>query len=262
MHPSSGMMGGSHRVVKMTYQYFAAMCAEPHACAATLGAAVDAKNKRRMCDMVAAYDKLGLPHENGWLPEDLRHLRGVNWSNPTVLDAFLRLRDACGGPGFLRLARFAIGSHIEEVGFVPNICELLSAYDATIVVRMLSNDGVVAHIGQQAWLTALKRLAKTYGEDKALRLASRKSVAFRMTDARWMLALDDLAVTYGKDEAVQLAGTDGVACRLLLDEWVQALANLFASYDKATALRLATMTLCCSWCPSTLPRVVCRAAST
>ena len=147
VHPSSALMGGSRAILKATYQCFAALCVQPHRNAALLYAAVDADVMNDALVHVDAYDMVGLPHDNGWLSNNFRHLREVDWSDQNVLTSFLRLRDVCGDGNFLRLAEYSIGAHVEEPAFVDNVCTLLSVYNTERAMCMLCTDSVVANLG-------------------------------------------------------------------------------------------------------------------
>ncbi len=239
VHPSSALMGESRAILKATYQCFAALCVQPHRSAALLYAAVDAYVVNDTLVRVDAYDMVRLPHDNGWLSNNFRHLREANWSDQNVTTSFLRLRDVCGDGNFLRLAEYSIGAHVEEPAFVDNVCTLLSAYNAERVMRMLCTCSVVANLGKPAWMAVLTQLVVTYGEEPALRLAGHDSVASRMLNAAWMAVLAQLVVTYGEEPALRLAGHDSVASRMLNAAWMAVLAQLVVTYGEEPALRLA-----------------------
>ena len=75
---SSAIMGGSRTTWKATYQIYAALCVQPRHSAAELYAAVDSNMATDVQVRVDAYNRIGLPHDNGWLPMKFRHLRDAN----------------------------------------------------------------------------------------------------------------------------------------------------------------------------------------
>ncbi len=82
VHPSAHLQGGGHLPLRRLFQETYA-CLEalrrlsPQIDADTLFATMDEDARVRHYEMIGALDALGMPHDNGWLAANVRHLRLV-----------------------------------------------------------------------------------------------------------------------------------------------------------------------------------------
>ena len=67
---------------------------------------VDADDETRKSKLIKAYDSVGLPHTNGDLGDDLRHLRHLDWERHMV--DMKRMLDVLGEESFLKLCKHYI----------------------------------------------------------------------------------------------------------------------------------------------------------
>ena len=80
---------------------------------------VDADDETRMSKLIEAYDRVNLPHTNGHLGDDLRHLRHLNWERH--LEDMKRMLEVLGQDSFLKLCKHSITAHIHEPKYVDHI---------------------------------------------------------------------------------------------------------------------------------------------
>ena len=227
---------------------------EPGCTMSAIIARLGSTEATRQRTFIAALDKLTIPHNDGRVSDELRHLRLVPWANTDVLIRYERLRCHLDDASFFAVLETSMGrslhaatvdsiiSWVELLGkdkFVTFICDGIAArlgdaaFDALLRnwLELLGQDkfvtficdGIAARLGNAAFEAQLRNWLELLGKDKFVTFIC-NSIAARLTDDAFDARLRRWLELLGKDKFVTFI-CGGIAARLTDDAFDARLRN-------------------------------------
>ena len=163
-HPSFFLMSGGdaklHQAFKETWLIADALRQHPYSEANTLLDVVGAEVSRRHRSMMEALQKLNIPNANGWIDEEYRHLRLVDWTVQLV--HFTSILDKVGHETFLFVVKYSVGAHMtsEYAGCIIKYATLFGKDFKTIACN-----GFFSILGKPGGNAIVDKYATKFGKD-------------------------------------------------------------------------------------------------
>ena len=213
VHPSAHLMKQSPEakaLFRETYRVLGYLNEHPSATVDDLKSGMDAEwaaiRKKRM----EGCDKLGIPHKDGWLPKDLRHLRYGTWGSPAFVDAFVRVKDAVDATTWSKLLKMSAYKHMcaDYATTLIHWYSILGDDRFTTFMR----DSVAARLGEPDFTALLEQWRTVLGDDRFVTFIC-DSVACRLGEAAFTDQVEHWRTLLGDDRFVTFI-CGSVACRL------------------------------------------------
>ena len=190
---------------------------------------VDADDETRKSKLIEAYDSVSLPHTNGHLGDDLRHLRHLDWEKHLVEMKYMLA--VLGQESFLKLCKRHITAHIHESKYVDHVIYFAKLLGSKRFRRFINNS-VVSRLGDPEFVKAVNHWYEKLGPEAFVTFMSSGSVASRLQDAAFIEAVNYWYEKLGPEAFVTFMGNNCVASRLKdptfnrrLDSWYEALGT-------------------------------------
>ena len=216
VHPSAHLQarGEPHAraLFADTYACVSELNRANHVSTDSLYEAIGADRKARRDLMVRALTLTGIPHVEGWLHQDLRHLRAVPWGVDGLIERVVYFKEECGHESFLKIIRRnSVAARLHDPSFLERLAELMRTLGKDKFVTFMS-DSVAARLHDPAFLERVAELMRTLGKDKFVTFMS-GSVAARLHDPAYLEWFHTLVKSIGPYKSVSIASLNGVSCR-------------------------------------------------
>ena len=222
-HPSYAIRSGGNPNARKDntagFSLCAAMFKNAHKNADDLKRAISMEKKEWLSRNIKNFDLLQIPHQNGWLSAELKHLRHLPWH--MCLPHLSNLKATMKFDDFIKLCTFNVHLHAINLIFERSVLYYYKMFESKLFWKFISA-ALIKRLGCEKICNLLDSFRRSFGNDSIF-CKCINSIAPRLGNEGFMEQLDLLRSSFKNDEKFSRLMNGSIANNLNIKGYVEEL---------------------------------------